>query len=227
MARFNSTFNYITQVQGETIWERIKTLKGFLNGRKRAVKIQEKTKLEKLALEKEIQNAIDTNQPEWEVLRLKSKLIDFTCWEDENKELMEETYAEIKALEKLLAELYSQVERYTHEDGTPYTDDEMFEANSETEFLAMAIKEIQADILATGRPNQMHIRWLMRTPKGVEMLKQIPGLNAENMRFMGLLKDETELFRITGIPEDKIKQLTSMESTNMRYLLDGGLNENN
>lgn len=42
---FNSEFNYRTQVQGETIWEKIKTLQGFLLGRKRARDLEAINKL--------------------------------------------------------------------------------------------------------------------------------------------------------------------------------------
>ena len=36
-SKFNTEFNYKYQVVGNTPWERIKTLKGFLEGRVRAV----------------------------------------------------------------------------------------------------------------------------------------------------------------------------------------------
>ena len=49
--KFNSEFNYRYQVIGNTPWERIKTLKGFLEGRIRALageevhKVRSKAKL--------------------------------------------------------------------------------------------------------------------------------------------------------------------------------------
>ena len=39
--KFNTEFNYRYQVIGETPWERIKTLKGFLEGRVRAAALEE------------------------------------------------------------------------------------------------------------------------------------------------------------------------------------------
>ena len=40
--KLNSEFNYRYQVIGETPWEKIKTLKGFLEGRVRAAHIRER-----------------------------------------------------------------------------------------------------------------------------------------------------------------------------------------
>jgi len=39
--KFNTEFNYRYQVIGNTPWERIKTLKGFLEGRIRALALEE------------------------------------------------------------------------------------------------------------------------------------------------------------------------------------------
>ena len=43
--KFNTEFNYRYQVIGDTPWERIKTLKGFLEGRIRALALKEVDKL--------------------------------------------------------------------------------------------------------------------------------------------------------------------------------------
>jgi len=43
--KFNTEFNYRYQVIGNTPWERIKTLKGFLEGRIRAQALEEVGKL--------------------------------------------------------------------------------------------------------------------------------------------------------------------------------------
>ena len=40
-AKLNTEFNYRYQVIGDTVWEKIKTLKGFLEGRVRAVALEE------------------------------------------------------------------------------------------------------------------------------------------------------------------------------------------
>ena len=40
-SKFNSEFNYRYQVIGDTPWEKIKTLQGFLEGRIRAAALEE------------------------------------------------------------------------------------------------------------------------------------------------------------------------------------------
>jgi hypothetical protein len=40
MAKLNTEFNYRYQIIGETVWEKIKTLYGFLDGRKRAAALE-------------------------------------------------------------------------------------------------------------------------------------------------------------------------------------------
>ena len=47
--KFNSEFNYRYQVIGNTPWERIKTLRGFLEGRIRALAGEEIDKLRRQA----------------------------------------------------------------------------------------------------------------------------------------------------------------------------------
>jgi hypothetical protein len=44
-SKLNTEFNYRYQVIGNTPWERIKTLKGFLEGRIRAMALEEVGKL--------------------------------------------------------------------------------------------------------------------------------------------------------------------------------------
>jgi hypothetical protein len=82
---------------------------------------------------------------------------------------------EIKILEKLLAELFEIAEptRLRHDDGTPYTDEEMFEANAANEFTVMIGKEIQAEIIANGRPSPAKLKNAMSNPHTFHALQQI------------------------------------------------------
>ena len=48
-SKFNSEFNYRYQVIGDTPWEKIKTLQGFLEGRIRAAALEEVSLLKKQA----------------------------------------------------------------------------------------------------------------------------------------------------------------------------------
>ena len=74
-----------------------------------------------------------------------------------------------------MAELYAEVEptRLKHEDGTPYTDDEMFEANANYEFTVTVGREIQSEIIALGRPSPAKLLNAMSNPQTLNALMQI------------------------------------------------------
>jgi hypothetical protein len=76
-----------------------------------------------------------------------------------------------------MAELYAEVEptRLHHENGIPYTDDEMFEANANYEFTVTVGREIQSEIIAMGRPSPAKLLNAMSNPQTLESL-QIIGL---------------------------------------------------
>ena len=74
-AKFNSEFNYRYQVIGHTPWEKIKTLKGFLEGRVRTAKLQEVGKLKFQALIAKLKHLQETGL-EHEVLELKAEIIE-------------------------------------------------------------------------------------------------------------------------------------------------------
>jgi len=105
--KFNTEFNYRYQVIGCTPWEKIKTLKGFLEGRIRAQALEEVGKLKyqaKLSKLKHLQNS--GGGLEHEILELKAEILETESHEETLKEAFELTKDEIKILKKLLKELY-------------------------------------------------------------------------------------------------------------------------
>jgi hypothetical protein len=74
-----------------------------------------------------------------------------------------------------MKELYEIVEptRLRHEDGTPYSDDEMWEANAANEFTLTIAKEIQAEILSVGRASPAKLRNAMSNPYTFGALQQV------------------------------------------------------
>ena len=73
-SKFNSEFNYSYQVIGDTPWEKIKTLQGFLEGRVRAAALEEVGNLKnqaKVSKLKHLQNG--GNGLEHEILELIAK----------------------------------------------------------------------------------------------------------------------------------------------------------
>jgi len=76
----------------------------------------------------------------------------------------------------LLAELY-EIAEPTRIEG--YDDDDMFEANCENEFATWVIREIQAEIIANGRPSAAKMRNAMSSTLAINGLKALEILPPE------------------------------------------------
>lgn len=174
-SNLNSEFNYRYQVIGSTPWEKIKTLQGFLVGRKRAAVLEEVAALKHQAKIEELKHLKTVPALPHILLNLQAELIEAESFLDDQKHAFELNRKEIQILEKLLAELYLEVEptRLKHEDGTPYTDDEMFEANANYEFTVTIGREIQAEMIVNGRPSPAKLLNAMSNPQTLEALKSI------------------------------------------------------
>ena len=72
----NTEFNYRYQVLGSTPWERIKTLRGFLNGRLRAAALEQVADLKLRGKHAELQYLRDTNAPLHEQLYLEAEIVE-------------------------------------------------------------------------------------------------------------------------------------------------------
>ena len=191
-SKFNSEFNYRYQVIGDTPWEKIKTLQGFLEGRVRAAALEEVGHLKdqaKVAKLKHLQNG--GNGLEHEILELKAEILEAKSHEATAKEAFELNTKEIEILKGLLDELYVIAEP-TRIPG--YSDEEMWEANQANEFTVMIGREIQAEMIANGRPSPSKIGNAMSNPYTWNALKQI-----------GLIPEETKILEGNIDPKDKIK----------------------
>jgi hypothetical protein len=200
--KFNTEFNYRYQVIGNTPWERIKTLKGFLEGRLRAQALEEVGNLKfqaKLAKLKHLQNS--GNGLEHEILELKAEILEAESHEETLKEAFELTKDEIKILRKLLKELYVLAEP-TRIEG--YTDEQMFEANAANEFTVDMGREIQSEMIANGRPSAARIRNAMSNPHTWNALKQVGLIPKQNKILEGNINPQLKI-ELTGV-EDTVDQ---------------------
>jgi hypothetical protein len=199
--KFNTEFNYRYQVIGCTPWERIKTLKGFLEGRIRAMALEECGKLKyqaKLAKLKHLQNS--GNGLEHEILELKAEILEAESHEATVKEAFELTRDEIKILKKLLKELYVIAEP-TRIKG--YTDEQMFEANAANEFTVAIGKEIQAEMIANGRPSPAKIRNAMSNPHTWNALKQVGLIPKQNKILEGNTNPKLKI-ELKGVEDETV-----------------------
>ena len=208
-SKFNSEFNYRYQVIGQTPWEKIKTLQGFLEGRVRAAVLEEVGHLKDQAKIAKLKRLESEGGLEEDILTLKAEILEAESHLPVTKEAFELNRKEIEILNKLLEELYVIAEP-TRIPG--YSDEEMWEANQANEFTVNIAKEIQAEMIANGRPSAAKIGNAMSNPHTWNALKSI-GLvpqetkilvgNTDPMLKIALKEVEDEIPQI-GVKKDEI-----------------------
>ena len=195
-SKLNTEFNYRYQVIGDTPWEKIKTLQGFLEGRVRAAALEEVGDLKDQAKVAKLKHLEENGGLQHEILELKAEILEGISHQPAAKEAFELNKKEIKILEKLLEELYVIAEP-TRIPG--YSDEDMYEANAANEFTVNIGREIQAEMIANGRPSPAKLKNAMSNPYTWNALKDI-----------GLIPKETKILEGNVNPQDKI-QLIGVE----------------
>jgi predicted nuclease with TOPRIM domain len=199
--KLNTEFNYRYQVIGDTPWERIKTLKGFLEGRIRALALEEVGKLKHQAKLSKLNYLKDGGEGlEHEILELKAEIIELDSHQGSLEEAFELTKDEIKILKKLLKELYAIAEP-TRIKG--YTDEEMFEANAANEFTVNMGREIQSEMIANGRPSAARIRNAMSNPHTWNALKQVGLIPKKTKILEGNINPQLKI-ELKGVEDEEI-----------------------
>ena len=198
-SNLNSEFNYRYQVIGSTPWEKIKTLKGFLEGRKRAEALEKVAELKHRAKLEEIKHLKQIAALPHVILTLEAELIELESTLEDTAHAFALNKQEIVIIKKLLAELY-EIAEPTRIPG--YTDDQMFEANANNEFTVTIGREIQAEIIANGRPSPAKLLNAMSNPQTLESLKLIGLVPKETI----LLEksDIDEILKLNNINEPKL-----------------------
>jgi len=200
-SKLNTEFNYRYQVIGDTAWEKIKTLKGFLEGRVRAAALEEVGNLKdqaKVAKLKHLQNG--GQGLEHEILELKAEILEGISHQPAAKEAFELNKKEIEILEKLLKELFVIAEP-TRIPG--YSDEEMYEANAANEFTVNIGREIQAEMIANGRPSPAKLRNAMSNPYTWKALKQIGLIPKQTKILEGNINPQLKI-ALTGVEDEVI-----------------------
>ncbi len=169
-SKLNSEFNYRYQTIGETPWEKIKTLQGFLVGRKRAAVLEQVNGMKYDAKRLEVQHLKSIGALPHVTMALEAEIMEIESSLQDAHNAYRLNEDEIVILEKLLSELYAEAEP-TRLPG--YTDEQMFEANAANEFTVMICRDIQSEILANGRPSPAKLRNAMSNPLTITTLMQM------------------------------------------------------
>ena len=198
--KLNTEFNYRCQVIGDTAWEKIKTLKGFLEGRVRAAKLEQVAKLKYQSMVAKLKRLESESGLQEDILDLKADIIEI----ESNQQIAYEAHRlnedEIKILNKLLNELYVIAEP-TRIKG--YTDEEMFEVNAANEFTVNIARDIQAEMIANGRPSAAKIRNAMSNPYTWGALKEIGMIPKESKLLEGHVNPVLKI-ELTGVEDEVI-----------------------
>lgn len=198
--KLNTEFNYRYQVIGETVWEKIKTLQGFLGGRVRAACLEEVAAKKYQAKKREVEHLRSLPALPHVILTAEAELLEAESHLPEQTAAFELNREEIAMLRRLLAELY-EVAEPTRIPG--YTDEQMFEANAANEFTATIGKDIQAELIANGRPSPAKVRNAMSNPHTFKALKDM-GLLPKDCQ---MLASSVDPQNIELLPLDESKKL--------------------
>ena len=178
-SKLNSEFNYRYQVMGDTPWEKIKILKGFLEGRVRAAALEQVGHLKFQAKQARVEHLKSSGAPLHEIMEAQAELLELESHMVVHDEAYELNRQEIDILNRLLAECYAIAEP-TRLPG--YSDEQMFEHNAALEFSINTIRKMQAEIIATGRPQPVTVMQAMSNPLTLNMAEKanlIPQGSAE------------------------------------------------
>ena len=223
MAKLNSEFNYRYQVIGETVWKKIETLQGFLDGRKRAAILETVSDLKSKAKYAELEHLKSIDALPHVIMELEAEIIEMESFFEEGKRNFEQNKDEIKILEKLLKECYELAEptRLKHKDGTPYSDEEMFEVNAANEFTVLLAREMQAEVIANGRPSAAKIKNAMSNPLTWTALKNIGLIPQETPLIASNIDPTTIQLNLKDDPIEAIehkKSNTQIERKDVKFL---------
>ena len=199
-SKFNTEFNYRYQVIGETPWEKIKTLQGFLEGRIQAGMLEKAGMLKKEALYAKLKHLQNGGEGlKHEILELEAQVIEMKSAHIIQKEAYDLNNEEIKILKKLIKELLVLAEP-TRIKG--YSDEQMYEINATNEFTIALGKDIQAEIIANGKPSPAKIRTAMKNPQTWNALKAVGMIPKESRILTSNINSQLKI-ELKGVEDEE------------------------
>jgi hypothetical protein len=140
-SQVNSQYAYLNLINGETIWERLRIVRNFIEDRKIAKKLQTTQELKHQAYIAKVQEATK----ESERLFAQAELEEFEAHQEQQTDGYKKLDDELAFLLKYEAELASIAEQSRIEGKS---DDEMYQINMETEVYLRNLKKIETEQVA-------------------------------------------------------------------------------
>jgi len=177
MARVNREASYLYVIDGETVWERLRVVRSFLEERNLALSVA-------LLGEDKVKN-MDTSSFEYKEAQLRK---------NQTNSLIKDCEEEINFLQKLEKGLAVEAEK-TRIVGK--TDNEMYEINYFEELVCKHILDVRSEILATGRilPNTM--KTLLRNPASAKRAIELQLLQPELLQGISPISDVSKQIGMT------------------------------
>lgn len=161
MSQVNHNYSYVYEVDGHTVWERLRVIRNFLADRRKALK------LARLSQEKFL--ATLEGMDEWE--RREAEIMN-----EDQEELIQDCVDEIKFLETFEAELAEMAER---ERISGKTDREMYELNYANEARTRLAFQANSEVISVGHVTPETMRMVLRDTQAVQLLLEQGVLNEE------------------------------------------------
>lgn len=179
MSQLNRNYNYLSEVDGITVWERLRVIRNFLSDRKQALAISE------LSLETKKDFASEYEEKEWQIRKPYTlKLID-----DCKREI-----AFLETLEEKLRHL-AEKERIPGK-----TDEEMYEINYINEKKEILLLEVKSEIASFGKVTSSTMKTLLKNPL---ILQYIVDQGFLNDTVLKLVSNDNPLTILNQIPLDR------------------------
>jgi S-adenosylmethionine:diacylglycerol 3-amino-3-carboxypropyl transferase len=148
MSRLNREASYVYDIDGETVWERLRVIRNFLEERRQALAVAQ--------LGEEKREALDKDSFEYREAMI---------FKLQSEKLIQECKDEIKFLEDFESRLMVEAEKTRI---TGKTDDEMYEINYFNEVRVRVVREAQAELLSTGHIATVTMARLLRNKAAME-----------------------------------------------------------
>ncbi len=204
-SQVNSQFAYVNLINGETVWERLRIVRNFIEDRKIAKTLQKTQEKKRRALLAEIDEAIATGLQS-AILHAEVKLEEYDAHQDQQTDGYAKLDAELEFLLKY------EIELATIAEGTRVlgkTDDEMYQINMGTEVVMRNMRKIETERVAAA---------LNCSLATAEEAMRVPGLRQQ-------LINTATAFTLpqTGSSPEETAQINVLR----QQLIQNGLNFNN
>jgi len=153
MSRVNHNAQYIYDLEGETVWEKLRVIRNQLSQRKLAYKLAELNK-------EKSEQTLDKDSFEYK---------EYLIYQDQNTELFQDCANEIKFLTEFEAALAIEAEKIRI---PGKTDDEMYEINFFEELKLRLVKSAQAQLISCGRLSDETILRILKNRPALELCVQ-------------------------------------------------------